>query len=208
MNTNAIIFILLLVALSFVVLSLHQTVNFSSVTPSPKIQFDDYVHIVAFSPKTDQILLDEWHHNLVTNKGLGELGNVLNGSHLNLNATWIAIANGTSGTTVILPTDTALSGEWIPSPASATACGLLNATGTSVGQAQGAWNVTKTWTSTCANAIVNATGLYNSSTGGTGSPLYAGLTPLLFAEANFTSTTLQSGDQINVTWGVYITTSG
>jgi hypothetical protein len=140
--------------------------------------------------------------NMLTNKGIGQLGLFLNGSSVgDMNITWMAIANGSTGTTVIQPTDTALSGEYTP----ANSCGLLNASAKSVGQAQGAWNLTYTWTSTCANAIVNATGLYNSSVGGTGSPTYAGLVPLLFAEANFTSTTLQSNDQLNVTWGIYIT---
>lgn len=211
MNTNAVIFVLSLIALSFLAVELY--LNPINVSPAlstgavstGKVTFDDYVHVVI-ADSNGAIKLDEWDKNLVTNAGLGELGNILNGTHLNLNATWIALGNATNGAP--LPTDTVLSGEFLPYAGSATACGLLNATGASIGQAQGAWNITKTFTSSCANLVVNATALYNSSRGGNGSPVYAGLTPLLFAEANFTQTTLQVNDQINVTWGIFITTSG
>lgn len=208
MNTNAVIFVLLLVALIFVVLALPQ-VNLNSVTSSSNskstpIEFEDYVCLTTTGATADNPTHGTEKdlgcvQNLVTNAGLGELGNVLNGTHLTLNATWIALGNAGAG--YPLPTDASINGEW-------NTCGLSNATGTSVGQAQGAWNVTKTFTSTCANSVVNITGLYNSSKYGTGGPVYTGLTPLLFAEANFTMTTLQVNDMINVTWGVYITTSG
>jgi hypothetical protein len=55
----------------------------------------------------------------------------------------------------------------------------------------GAWNVSATWTSTCDNVIVNATALYNNT--------------LMFAQNNFTTVTLMSSDQINVTWGIWVT---
>jgi hypothetical protein len=55
----------------------------------------------------------------------------------------------------------------------------------------GAWNITATWTSNCDNVIVNATALYNNT--------------LMFAQNNFTTVTLMSSDQINVTWGIWVT---
>lgn len=200
MNTNAIIFVLMIIAFSLVVLALPH-LNFNSATSSEnnKMVFDDYVHIVAFSPSTNKILLDEWRKNLVTNNALDELKYVLGGTHYNINATWIALGNSSNGSP--LPADTKLSGELV-------GCGLTNATGTYVSVGTGAWNVTKTFTSTCAGQVVNSTALYNSSVGGTGGIITPALAPLLFAEANFTQTTLQSNDQINVTWGVQITTSG
>ena len=200
MNTNAVIFVLLLFAVSFVILGLPQTVNFNSYT-QPSIGGIHYGSVVCVKSTTG---LDECTHNIVVNNGLDLLKNVLGGQQRNMNATWVAVGNSTP----LLPTDTKLNGEFVPYAGSATACGLLNATGTYVNAGTGAWNITYTFTSSCNNVVVNATALYNSSTGGTGSPLYPGLTPTLFAEANFTQTTLQISDQINVTWGIYITTSG
>jgi len=58
-------------------------------------------------------------------------------------------------------------------------------------------SITKTFTCTnCVNTVINGTGLYNSTT----------LTDLtMFASANFTSVTLQTNDQINVTWFLWTT---
>ncbi|HLC39879.1 MAG TPA: hypothetical protein VJJ76_03285 [archaeon] len=66
-------------------------------------------------------------------------------------------------------------------------------------------SISKVFTCTqCTNTGINATGLYNSTTvtaGGANSTSVGGLS--LFAEANFTSATLQTNDQINVTWFVW-----
>jgi hypothetical protein len=207
MNTNAVIFVLLLFAVSFIVLSLPPA-NINSITqPTGGFHYGSVVCEWKHTWNAETNSYGDWEliqpcqSNLITNAGLGALGSVLNGTTVNLNATWVALGNASAG--YPLPTDTVINGEW-------NTCGLNNATGTSIGQGQGQWNVTKTFTSTCNNAMVNITGLYNSSKYGTGSPLYTGLTPLLFAEVNFTTfgTTLQANDQINVTWGIYITTSG
>jgi len=54
------------------------------------------------------------------------------------------------------------------------------------------------WTSGCNNEIVNTTALYNYTTNGTSNAMFAG--------KNFSaSVTLQSGDQLNVTWYVWAT---
>lgn len=202
MNTNAVIFVLLLLALTFVVLSVPQTQN-SIQSKSVSAYYHTNVCVGTTDSETGEYTDLGCTSNLVTNAGLGALGSVLNGTTLNLNATWIALGNASAG--YPLPSDTVINGEY-------NACGLSNTTGTSIGQAQGAWNITKTFTSGCNNMMVNITGLYNSSkygaAGYAGGPLYPALTPLLFAEANFTGTILQSNDQINVTWGIYITTSG
>ena len=55
--------------------------------------------------------------------------------------------------------------------------------------------MTYQWTSTCDNAYVNGTGLYNSTAAD----------KILFAETNFTSSvTLMNGDKLNVTWGLAV----
>jgi hypothetical protein len=91
---------------------------------------------------------------------------------------------------------TTLPGEW-------TLCGLTKIAGTgptpinnAIGGAStsGNWSVTKTFTSTCDNMLVNGTALMNGTAAGNKT----------FAIANFTSATLQTNDQINVTWFVYV----
>jgi len=61
-------------------------------------------------------------------------------------------------------------------------------------------SISKTFTCTdCTNTVINGTGLYNTTTTGVSSA--NGLK--MFAEANFTSATLQTSDQINVTWFIW-----
>ena len=62
---------------------------------------------------------------------------------------------------------------------------------TYVSAGAGAWNVTATWESQCDDVNVSATGMYNNTH--------------LFAENTFTPVMLQTSDQINVTWGIWIT---
>jgi hypothetical protein len=65
-------------------------------------------------------------------------------------------------------------------------------------------SITTTFTCTsCSSTVINATGLYNATTftAGGNNTNAGGLT--LFAEANFTAATLQTNDQINVTWFIW-----
>jgi hypothetical protein len=96
-------------------------------------------------------------------------------------------------TTSQAATENWLNGEY-------AACGLTKAAGTgptgvSGADANGNWSITKTFTSTCDSVVVNGTALMN----GTGAGNYT------FAMANFTSATLQTNDQINITWFVWVT---
>jgi len=72
----------------------------------------------------------------------------------------------------------------------APTCTLAGATATLTAVGAGNQSLTYQWTSGCNNAYVNATGIYNAT--GTGN---------LFAETTWTpTTTLQSGDKLNVTY--------
>lgn len=91
-----------------------------------------------------------------------------------------------------------------------TGNGLSPATGT-VAEVRGSGSIdfgnvsiTNTFTCTlCSSQIINATGLYNSTTNsGSGNNTNVGALSL-FAEANFTTATLQTNDQINVTWFIW-----
>jgi hypothetical protein len=77
-----------------------------------------------------------------------------------------------------------------------TNCGLQKATGTAAVTAaqSGNWTVTEAFTNTCANSIVNETGLYNSTSNSNA----------LFAENTFPTATLQNGDQITITWYLWV----
>ncbi len=76
------------------------------------------------------------------------------------------------------------------------ACGLGRAAGSfsNVTTSAGNWSVSKVFTATCNALNVSATGLYNATSGN-----------FLFAETTFTPATLQTNDQINITWYIWVT---
>ncbi len=113
----------------------------------------------------------------------------------------IAIANKTTATTncaaAQAATDAILCGEY------GAQCGLGRATADAVrlnGSAatSGNWSITREFTSTCASADINATGLFNSTTN-------ASTGEVFFAQNTFSTATLNSGDKINVTWFIWVT---
>ena len=68
----------------------------------------------------------------------------------------------------------------------------MSSTQTDIGT--GNWSISHTWTSSCDGRIINATGIYNATAVGK-----------LFAEANFTSVTLNNGDQLTITYYTWVT---
>ena len=131
------------------------------------------------------------HHNLLLNAGKNMTRDALtNGLAAGGVPKWIALGNGTA---TQAPTDNVLATEI------GTECGLNRASGTinfdTVYNNIGNWSVTKTFTSSCNNAIVNTTALYNATVSGANNT---------FAETTFTSTTLQANDQINITWFIFV----
>lgn len=109
---------------------------------------------------------------------------------------YIALANCTT---------TAITGEQVDICGSAgglwSTCGMSRVaatqrnttTGCSTTTCPGNWTVTNEFTSSCANVTINATGLYDSSAGSN-----------LFAQANFTTATLENNDKINITWFIWV----
>ena len=149
---------------------------------SPK--YKAIVHVTVERPGVG-IVYEYSGHNVLTNNGKEfieqELGD--SGSATTEVANVIALGNGSAPTA----TSTSLDNE-------ITGCGLAKATGTYVDDGTGQWNITKQFTSTCDNEVVNTTALYTSSTS------------TMFAGDDFSSSvTLQSGDQITVTWNIQIT---
>lgn len=109
---------------------------------------------------------------------------------------YIALANCTT---------TAITGEQVDICGSASGvwstCGMSRAAATQrnttsncqLATCPGNWTVTNEFTSTCANVTINATGLYDQSAGSN-----------LFAQANFTTATLETNDKINITWFIWV----
>lgn len=66
-------------------------------------------------------------------------------------------------------------------------------------------SISKTFTCTaCSSTTINATGLYNDTTFTAAQGNNSNVGNLhMFAEANFTAATLQTNDQINVTWYIW-----
>lgn len=186
MDSNKIIFAVSLVVVAILVLALAKSP--SKVMSSPivnsgnPIKFTDYVCVGATIGGEYQDL--GCKTNLVTTVGFNDLKSLLGGQTVNLNETTIAVANSTAAQ---VAGDVNLQGEWAN-------CGMTKAAGTYASFGNGQWNVTKTFTNTCAGAAtVNGTGLYNDTAAGH-----------LFAETTFTSATLNQNDQINITWGLQL----
>ena len=180
MNTNKIIFALSLMALAFFALSLTQVKTFNESNDSGLTY-----HAVVNIYKNGELIYQG--HNTVVNGGKNLVKTELAGQEAGItDIRRLAIGNTTTPAQDV--SDTALGQEIV-------GCGLTNTTGLYVNQptANGQWNVTNTFQSTCNGVVVNSTALYNNTVGGT-----------LFAETTFTSTTLNVNDQINVTWGIYL----
>jgi hypothetical protein len=121
-------------------------------------------------------------------------------------ATVMAVANGTNAEQNTMLTINTTANENAP----ITSCGLAPATISGANLSTTAavttnprnYSLTYTWVSTCA-INVNDTALYNSST-----MSGFGTTTIMFAGKNFGSAVgLTSGDQLNVTWYVWATST-
>ena len=127
-------------------------------------------------------------HNVLTNAGKNLTRDCLGiggAAGCGTSAQYIAIENGTAPGA----TDTTLNLEL-------SICGFTRAAGTYAlyPATAGNWSQAKTFTSTCDAVTVNTTGLFNASSSG-----------VEFAGNTFTSTTLQTNDQLTVNWTVFIT---
>lgn len=117
-----------------------------------------------------------------------------------MNATeFIAVSRSNSSQS---GTNTSLQGEYgidIPSNGLGRTAGTIRniTTGCAESTCSGNWTITNTFTATADTQIVNATGLFDSNTGANNNTL--------FANANFTSVTLNNNDQINITWFIWVT---
>jgi hypothetical protein len=154
------------------------------LTSSAKIQLGVNENLkytgVACIYKNDQLI--GCYHNLITNRGKDLIKLDMMGQAV-VTLDQLALANNTVAQSA---SDTNLQGEW-------TTCGLARATGTLTSIGTGNWSINYVWTSTCDNAIVNATGIYNTTASGN-----------LFAETTFPTTTLMNGDKINVTYYTWV----
>jgi hypothetical protein len=175
-----------ILALSVAVL----TVPISKVDETQGIMYHSQVCIY----KNNELV--ECSHNIVNNGGLNFIRDCIGNGVCGVPTAFkqLAIANCTvtpaAAHTVLC---NAANNEW-------TTCGLANATGTYYNYGTGAWNVSYQWTvtgcGTTPNIYVNGTGLYNATNSGT-----------LFASNTFTTVTLQDADKLNVTWGIWVTSS-
>jgi hypothetical protein len=137
-------------------------------------------------------------HNNVTNAGLNWTRDALGNAAASGANRFIALGNTTNAELITL---TSLPGQ-------INDCGI-NMTNASSGPSYavvqnsiGNWSVTALWQSFCNNLVVNTTALYNISNPGTSC---TATNCSMFAGKNFTSVTLQTGDQLNITWYVWVT---
>lgn len=135
--------------------------------------------------------------NTLTDVGKNMIRDQLTGTNT-MNISWIALCNSTNvtadggGNGCVQPatSDTVLLGEY------KSLCGLNRSQGTFARLNNGNFSYANTFTATCNNLVTNVTSIFNSSTTGTATAYFAG--------NNFTSVTLQTNDQLTVTWYVWI----
>ena len=183
---------LILISIPFIFL-LIQTSSFfykPQNTPISSNVNSDFHHTGIFCAYVKRAGTDTWqkigcHHNLLTDNGKDIILDHLahgNATAQFSNVTWIAVANNTVAQA---STDTALQGEW-------TTCGLARAMANEFTRnGPGNWSIAYTWTVTCDDVIVNATGLYNQ-------------TGTLFAETTLPKSILYNGDNYKTTYTIAV----
>lgn len=106
----------------------------------------------------------------------------------------ISLCNATQGNAAVGCGTVTVDEDADTFPAYEAGCGLENASGAYTilnSFKSGNWTISSTFTSTCANRLINVTRLQNASD----SP---------FAANSFTLVTLQSSDQLTVNWTVFV----
>lgn len=134
-------------------------------------------------------ILHECNHNVLYNNGKNMTRDMLGyGGTLAGNVSTISLCNASTGSACGTPV--AAGSEAYTAYDS---CGLNAATGSYavLTAYDGNWTITKTFTSTCDNRLVNVTRLTNAS----GS---------IFAGNTFSLVTLQTNDQLTVNWTIMI----
>jgi len=121
-------------------------------------------------------------HNVITNVGLDHIKYLLGTGITSEACKYIALGNGTAPTS----TSTSLDAE-------ITVCGLTRTAGSYTSNGVGNWTISNTWTSTCDGIAVNTTALFNATSAGT-----------MFAGDSFTTSTLNTNDQIQVSWTIWV----
>jgi len=133
----------------------------------------------------------ECTHNAMMNIGLNWTRDLIGNGSASGQMDVIALGNFTSAETATLTTiNNTETNAPIPD------CGLEPAEGaySVVSSSVGNWSISKVFTSTCDDVVVNTTALLNATSSGT-----------MFAGKNFAApVTLQSNDQLNVTWFIWV----
>ena len=133
-------------------------------------------------------------HNLFTNYGKNMTRDLITNPTAGAAVNVISLGNATGADQDAL--NTSLGQEYGAGGSNPAACGLGRAAGSylPIPTSHGNWSISKVFTATCNSLTVSATGLYNHTSAST-----------LFAETIFTPATLQTNDQINITWFIWVT---
>ncbi|QLJ52546.1 MAG: hypothetical protein Sv326_0445 [Candidatus Fermentimicrarchaeum limneticum] len=143
-----------------------------------------YTGVLCVGARLDGIYYDYGcRHNIITSKGRNMLAWSVEGNGTALVLNKLGVGNSSAGQ---VAADTDLANLY-------TNCGLSIATVTPYSPGVGNWSVNNVFTSTCTNIVANTTGIYNTTTAGN-----------LFAEANYTSVTLNINDQLNLTYNMWV----
>jgi len=125
-------------------------------------------------------------HNTLTNLGKTGIHDRLAMNNIGQNISFLAVGNGTDPAVgdSVLNLEISTCGFYRP--------GVVGSNFTSV-VAVGNWSYEYTFASACNEIVVNTSGMYNASTGS-----------FMFWGDNFSSTTLQSGDTLKITWNISV----
>ena len=127
--------------------------------------------------------LVECKHNVLFDSGKDLIKTILGDSGSGGPVKTIALCNASAGCAEPTAAGTETYNEF-------SSCGLAPATGTYSSNGVGNWSIQKTFTATCDDLVTNVTRIGNGTT--------------YFAGASFTSVTLQTNDQLTVTWTIWV----
>lgn len=157
----------------------------NQVDTSTNVKYDAWVH-VSVKRANGTIEYVGTSHNLLTTAGKNLIKNYLGNGGTVSAVNYTGLCNATAGCSAPAVGDTTLENEY-------TNSGLARTSGTYSSIGNGNWSIYTEFTATADNLIVNKTGLFNQSSGGT-----------LFAENTFTLVTMQTNDKLMNNWTIQV----
>jgi len=170
------------------ILALSGAFNYSSndaTNSDASIKYNS--NVCSYITRTDGTIEDNGcSHNLLTNFGKNMIRASLTSAN-GVAVSYIGLCNATAGCNATNVADGGLYNEFTNSGLNRTNEATLLNLGT------GNWSYSRTFVASADNLVTNKTGIFNASSGDT-----------MLAENTFTTSTLQTNDQITINWSIWV----